>query len=122
MDGWKINPLPVVRKKYLLFGFCLILSTYSVWLIVSPLLQRKEKAQIKIEAMRFPNGAVKLQKQMSGPFISLGEYLRIHGFKIFLDSLAADAYGRSIYDSIVAQRPGLMDSLRMIEEYYQIQK
>lgn len=120
--GGKINPLPVVRKKYLLFSFCFMLSGYSLWLIVSPIVETKKEVEIKIQAMRFPKAPVKKQKQISTLLISPAEYRRIHGFKIYLDSLAAGAPGRTIYDSIVATRPGLMDSLLMIEEYYQIQK
>ena len=118
----KINPLQAPRKKYLLFGFCFLLSAYSLWLVVSPLVETKKKVEIKIQALRFPKAPGKSPEHLRGPFVSRDEYVRIHGFKIFLDSLASDPNSRTIYDSIVARRPGLVDSLKMIEEYYQIQK
>ena len=118
----KINPLPSGRKKYLLFGFCFMLSAYSLWLIVSPLVETKKSVEIKIQAMRLPKAASKVPEHLTRPFVSRDEYLRIHGFKMFLDSVASDPNGKTIYDSLVAKRPGLVDSLKMIEEYYQIQK
>ncbi len=36
-----------------------------------------------------------------------------------MDSLSADPSGKRIYDSIQQYRPGLMDSIRQIEDYYQ---
>ena len=36
-----------------------------------------------------------------------------------MDSLARSPSGRKLYDSIVAARPGLMDSVRYIEKEYQ---
>jgi len=36
----------------------------------------------------------------------------------FLDSLANDPSGRTVYDSITGVRPGLLDSLRQAEYYY----
>jgi len=36
-----------------------------------------------------------------------------------MDSLARSPSGKILYDSIISQRPGLMDSVRFIENYYQ---
>lgn len=40
---------------------------------------------------------------------------RIRRFRKYLDSLKADMAGKAVYDSIVAARPGLIDSLTQIE-------
>lgn len=47
------------------------------------------------------------------------EYNRIKQFRLYMDSLARSPGGKEIYDSIIANRPGLMDSVRFIENYYQ---
>ncbi|MBS0027069.1 hypothetical protein [Chitinophaga hostae] len=41
---------------------------------------------------------------------------RIKQFRHYLDSLNADKIGRSMYDSIVTARPGLIDSLAQLEK------
>jgi hypothetical protein len=35
-----------------------------------------------------------------------------------MDSLARSPSGKNLYDSITSQRPGLMDSVRFIEQLY----
>lgn len=50
---------------------------------------------------------------------SAAEYRRIHYIKMYMDSLARSPTGRTAYDSITYKRPGLMDSLRYIDSYYQ---
>jgi hypothetical protein len=49
-----------------------------------------------------------------------GEFENITSFSIYLDSLKQSEGGRKIYDSIKNNRPGLLDSLLFIENYYKI--
>ncbi|ULT38451.1 hypothetical protein KRR40_25400 [Niabella defluvii] len=51
--------------------------------------------------------------------MSEAEYSRIKRFRVYMDSLARSPAGRTLYDSIIYHRPGLMDSVRFIENYYQ---
>jgi len=51
--------------------------------------------------------------------VSKQDYRRIQKFRLYMDSLARSPTGRKLYDSIVATRPGLMDSVRYIEKEYQ---
>lgn len=46
---------------------------------------------------------------------------RILVFKSYMDSLARDSLGRPEYNQIIKARPGLMDSLRIIEKTYRSQ-
>lgn len=50
--------------------------------------------------------------------IAKNDFKKIIGFRMFLDSLARTPTGRRTYDSIARYRPGLMDSLAFIENYY----
>lgn len=52
--------------------------------------------------------------------LSKAELERLNNFRHYLDSLSSDKQGRKIYDSIKRSRPGLIDSLAFIEEYYNI--
>lgn len=51
--------------------------------------------------------------------VSETEYRRIHNFRLYMDSLARSPSGKATYESITDDRPGLMDSVRYIEKYYQ---
>ncbi|ULT42924.1 hypothetical protein KRR40_05095 [Niabella defluvii] len=51
--------------------------------------------------------------------VSEAEYSRIKNFRVYMDSLARSPSGKALYDSINNHRPGLMDSVRFIENYYQ---
>ncbi|MCL6219873.1 hypothetical protein [Zunongwangia pacifica] len=53
------------------------------------------------------------------PPVSKQDYRRIQNFRWYMDSLARSPTGRKLYDSIIATRPGLMDSVRYIEKKYQ---
>jgi hypothetical protein len=46
------------------------------------------------------------------------ELLAIRAFEHWMDSLSKDGAGRRTYDSIIRQRPGLMDSARQAEAFY----
>lgn len=51
--------------------------------------------------------------------ISKTEYERLHRFRICMDSLIASPAGKKVHDSIVNIHPGLLDSITIIENYYQ---
>lgn len=51
-------------------------------------------------------------------FISPREYKSITGARQYLDSLKGSAEGKKKYDSIILGRPGFLDSLFFIENYY----
>jgi hypothetical protein len=50
--------------------------------------------------------------------VSGKEFKRVGRFRIYLDSLARSPAGKRAYDSIDQCRPGLVDSLVFIENYY----
>jgi hypothetical protein len=118
----KINPLPLAKKRWLLFGFALLLAFYSVLLLLAPFRTKQKDVAIKVEPIQFPKQRLREEHLRPGVFISGETYKRIHSFKLYLDSLAKDAAGRRLYDSIVARHPGITDSLQQVEDYYQLQK
>lgn len=50
--------------------------------------------------------------------LSVDEVDRIKQFRKYLDSLLAAPSGRTVYDSLMLQRPGLLDSLQTIEKVF----
>lgn len=51
--------------------------------------------------------------------VSQSELDKIIRFRAFIDSLARSPTGKKVLDSITDKRPGLLDSLARIENYYQ---
>lgn len=78
---------------------------------------------VKIERIKRPKNAARVG-DMNKPLIEIpaAEYNRIRQFRIYMDSLAKSPAGKLQYDNITRHRPGLMDSIRFIENYYQQSK
>ncbi|OKS85683.1 hypothetical protein [Mucilaginibacter polytrichastri] len=98
--------------------FVLLMGSYSAYLIVSAF-TAAPVTMINVGNIRKPahsgnTGEIKAQARISD-----SEYRRIEGFHRYMDSLAADSNGRKDYESIIIKRPGLMDSIRQVEKYYQ---
>lgn len=45
-------------------------------------------------------------------------WLTVRAWERMMDSLREDAHGRRIYDSILAARPGILDSARKAEDFF----
>jgi len=58
------------------------------------------------------------QKEM---IVSKTDYQRIIRFRGYMDSLTRSPAGKAVYDSILLSRPGLLDSIRLIEKIHQSQ-
>ena len=105
--------------KLLLVLFILTAGGYSIYLAIDALFKTDSKA-ISITPVKKPahineTGDV---SAATSPITDTG-YNRIKNFRMYMDSLARSPSGKSVYDSIMMHRPGLMDSVRMIENYYQ---
>lgn len=122
--GWldrKINPLPVTKKRWLLYVFCTLGALSSVWLLLSPFRAAGDSA-IRIAPIHLPVQQKDAKTAQAKALITAEQYHRIHAFKLYLDSLAKDSTGQQLYDSIVRTHPGIKDSLQKIEDYYQLQQ
>ena len=122
--GWldrKINPLPVAKKRWLLYFFCIVGALNSIWLLSSPFLTTGDVA-IRIAPVHLRLQQNDDKSAQAKAFITEEQYHRIHAFKLFLDSLAGESTGQDLYDSIVKSHPGINDSLQKIENYYQLQQ
>lgn len=103
----------------LLVLFVLLSGGYSTYMLLSSFITKERKA-FSITPISKPGhltetGDVKAQALL----IPETEYRRIHNFRIYMDSLARSPSGKATYDSITYRRPGLMDSVRTIDNYYQ---
>jgi hypothetical protein len=103
----------------LLILFVLSTSTYNIYLTVTAFTNKKANA-ITITPIKKPKHATETgDTQIESAEVSEAEYNRIKKFRVYMDSLARSSSGKILYDSITGRRPGLMDSVRFIEKYYQ---
>lgn len=103
----------------LLALFVLSVSTYSAYLAVNALTGKKGSS-ITITPIKKPARATETgEANKEAAEVSEAEYGRIKKFSAYMDSLARSPSGKILHDSITRHRPGLMDSVRFIENYYQ---
>lgn len=109
-------------KLILLSSFCLIAGSLSIYFIASSLMSRKASSFTIIHhkkstyAIKSGDENTKVLMIVSKP-----EYEKIQRFRLYMDSLARSPSCKQFYDSILSHRPGLMDSILLIENIYQSQ-
>lgn len=106
-------------KKFLLVLFFLLGSGYSLYLISESLISHGVES-FSITPIKIPKHADKAgdKNTPASITISKAEYEKIHRFKLYMDSLAKNSSGKRLYDSLLLRRPGLMDSIMIIQEMY----
>ena len=118
----KTECLSIKGKRIALVIFVLVTGGYSLFLM--------GRSVTKNQTLSFPITFIKRPVQMlpreaettkANTLTSQSEYVRVHRFKRYMDSLARSPSGKQLYDNIVIHRPGLRDSLQLIESLYQAQ-
>lgn len=109
-------------KLIILSLFCVTAGSLSVYLIWSSVTSHKASSFTVIHFKK-PPYAVKSGDENTKALVivSEAEYEKIQRFRFYMDSLARSPSGKELYDSILSQRPGLMDSILLIENIYQSQ-
>ncbi len=103
----------------LLILFVLSTSTFSIYLAVNAVAGKSSRS-IVITPIKKPKHALETgESNRESVEVSHAEYNRIKKFRAYMDSLVRSPSGKILYDSITNDRPGLMDSVRYIENYYQ---
>jgi hypothetical protein len=111
------------RLKLILILFCVSAGGYSIYLIVNGVFspERNQKA-FEVQQMDIPKHFNKTGDETVMPDARVDEqtYLQIQDFKKYMDSLKLNRTNE--YDSILQARPGLMDSVQVLEQVYLSQK
>lgn len=103
----------------LLILFVLSVSTYSVYLGVNAI-KGNGSNSISITPIKKPKHTTETgETNIAAVEVSEAEYRRIKKFSVYMDSLVRSPSGKILYDRITRLRPGLVDSVRFIESYYQ---
>ncbi|MGN9390548.1 hypothetical protein ACTMSB_16165, partial [Enterococcus faecalis] len=107
----------------ILIFFCVSAGGYSIYLIVNSVFspERNQKA-LEIQQMDIPKHFNKTGDETVMPEATIDEqtYLQIQDFRKYMDSLKLNRTNE--YDSILQARPGLMDSVQVLEQIYLSQK
>lgn len=105
--------------KTLLALFIIFYGSYSIYLAASAF-SSKEKKSFSITSIKKPKHATETDEDNTAlPQVAEAEYRRIKRFRAYMDSLARSPSGKIIYDSITKSRRGLMDSIKLVENYYE---
>ena len=118
----KSERLSHMSKISLLLLFCLSTGGYSMYMIVRSFITTESRA-FTITKIKSPAHVRDEDEEnlRTTNVISLEEFQQIERFQDFMDSLSETESGRKIIDSILLYRPGLIDSIRQIENIYQSQ-
>lgn len=114
----------VSRKSWIIILFSYIVFTggFSIYLIANSFSGNKTKS-ITITPITRPTNAVPFKEKsiQLNVAINTTEFEKIVRFHRYMDSLSRSPTGKKRHDSIVHYRPGLLDSIAIIEQYYHSQ-
>ena len=106
----------------LLLAFIVLADGYCIYLIGQSFSGNQANA-FSVTPIKKPGRVLQTGDAASEPemIISKTDYQRIIRFRGYMDSLTRSPAGKAVYDSIILSRPGLPDSIRLIEKIYQSQ-
>lgn len=109
------------RLNWIVILLCFIVftTTCSIYLIVNSFSGNTNR-NITVTPITKPTNLVTTKEKPVElkSIISKTEFEKIKGFRKYMDSLGRSPEGKKTYDSIVSDRPGLLDSLTILENYY----
>lgn len=111
------------RLKIILILFCICAGGYSIYLVANSILSpEKRQKGFEIQQMDVPRHFDKTGDENLIPeaYVDEETYQHVKQFMNYMDSLKQKR--RNEYDSILQARPGLMDSVQMLEQIYLSQK
>ncbi len=120
--GWMSRRTAHFSRKtwlLLLLLFVLCMGTSSTYLAIHSLIAKASQPLQVTPIIRPKHITETGEVTTSSSQIPDAEYNHIKRFRLYMDSLARSPGGKWMYDSITLHRPGLMDSVRFIENYYQ---
>lgn len=107
------------KLKVLLVIFCITAGGYSVYLFGDGLFSSEPNSPINVQPLSVPKHADQTGDETlrANQYIDDYTYRELKGFKNYMDSLKALKH--PIYDSVVSERPGLLDSVQVLIDLYE---
>ena len=111
-------------KIGLLVIVCVVFGGLSVASLVKVFTGPGESESWKPSAVRVPGYYDKTRDASANEvaIVSPSAYMKMRAFRRYMDSLKGTATGKLEYEKIMKARPGLMDSVRFLEELYHSQQ
>ncbi len=108
-----VSTMPQKKLKIILIAFCLISGGFSIYLAANAIFgTTKKQPAIKVNPIHIPRHYDKTGSEINEPDNAIGDdlYREMQEYKHYMDSL-----GQTI-------RPGLLDSIKVLEQIYHSQK
>ncbi len=115
MDS-KTSSMSTKAKWLWLLVFCLVSGGFSIYALLGTFKQHQNS--MKPSQLSVPKYYDRMASKTNGQPVSEKDIEKINAFKKYLDSMRLSSKGKIWYDSILRTRPGLIDSIRAIEEIY----
>jgi predicted PurR-regulated permease PerM len=111
------------RKSWIVILICFTLFTsgYSIYVIVKSFSQTTSSTISITPITKTTNAKTANEMVKINLSISKMEYERIIRFRRYMDSLGRSPTGKKTQDSIMQYRPGLLDSITVVENQYHSQ-
>lgn len=110
----KTNNYSPKKKKFLLLLFVIVFLMESGIVTIQGLTRKTTSSFTVARIKPIP---IESDKTVA-PVITKAEFLRVQKFKIYIDSLSTTTQGRKRKDSLLHNRPQLMDSVNFLINLY----
>ena len=113
----KLNHLSAKKRKNFFILFFILIGGLSIYQIANGIISKSTIGNaVKIDKINFPvhNSKSNIERIK----VAEKDYQSIASFKRYMDSLNKSLEGKYQYDSILQARPGLVDSVRVLEQLY----
>ena len=117
----KFERLSLQAKKLVVIIFCSMSFGCCLFSIIESFHNHSSNA-FSLTSIKVPKQVTEYQLEKLRHSIVIGThgFEKIKMFRLYLDSLTKSKSGKALYDSIIKNRKGLIDSLTMIENIYQL--
>lgn len=115
-----ISGLSIRSLRVVVVVFCVLGGGASLYILGRAVFGKVEKPLMQIEPIKTPEHVNRAgdEATIGDAAVDQATYQQIVRFRKYLDSLKDVRSGKPVYDSILFYRPGLLDSMRILEEIY----
>ncbi len=118
----KTECLSVKGKIMGLLLFCFIACAYSIYLAATGS-SGKQVLPVTLNSIKRSNYIQQFgaENTRAAAIVNQEEYKKVKRFRQYMDSLAPSPSGKIFHDNILIQHPGILDSIMLLENMYQLE-
>jgi hypothetical protein len=114
----KCRRLSKRQSQWMLALFCVLFGGLSIRAFVKAFQPATLSKSLRPTPISIPPFNVETGAEQKESVVTPEDLLKIHRFRVYMDSLSNSENGCPLYDSILKARPNLLDSIRQIEQLY----